>query len=307
MLVKSQQRSSLETKLASGEFVITAEVAPPLAASTEVLLERVEPLIGLVDAINLTDAAGARPALSSFAAAAILAGEGIDPILQITCRDRNRIALAGDLLGAAAQNISNLLILHGDDPKVGDMPEAKPVHDLDPRGLMALARDMRDKGALSSGRQIIPPPHFFIGCADTPFEPPPGWTPKGLASKIAAGAQFAQTQFCFDAHLARRYFQKLSEHDITARLHFIVGTGPILSAKQARFMNEKLFGVSIPAAIVERLERAADQRGEGRAICIELMHALREIPGVSGVHLMAPMQPSETIAEVILAGGFRTR
>jgi methylenetetrahydrofolate reductase (NADPH) len=296
---------SLQTRLANRSFVITAEITPPLSASATALIERVRPLIGLADAVNVTDAAGARPALGSFAAAALLAREGVEPILQVTCRDRNRIALAGDLLGAAAQNVSNLLILHGDDPKAGDMPGAKSVHDLDTRAVMSLARDMRDKGKLPSGRDIIPPPHYFIGCADTPFDPPEGWTPKGLMSKIAAGAQFAQTQFCFDADLARRYFGRLVTHGTTENLSFIVGIGPLLSAKQARFMNEKLFGVSIPAHIIDRLERASDERAEGQGICVELMHALSEIPGVCGVHLMAPMQSSEAIAETILASGLR--
>jgi methylenetetrahydrofolate reductase (NADPH) len=305
MTVQAGVRASLESKLAGGAFVVTAEITPPLTSSATALLERVKPLRGLVDAVNVTDAASARPALSSFAAAAILAREGIEPILQITCRDRNRIALAGDLLGAAAQDVSNLLILHGDDPKVGDMAEAKPVHDLDSRGVMMLARDMRDTGTLPSGREIIPSPHYFIGCADSPLDPPEGWTPKGLATKIAAGAQFAQTQFCFDPDIARRYFARLAECGITDRLRFIVGVGPLLSAKQARFMNEKLFGVAIPPRIIDRLDRAADQRTEGRTICVEIMHALRDIPGVGGVHIMAPMQAPEAIAETILASGLR--
>jgi methylenetetrahydrofolate reductase (NADPH) len=307
MDIQSSALSLLQSRLEGGKFIITAELTPPLTSSAAELLERVRHLRGLVDAVNVTDAAGARPALSGFAAAAILAREGIEPILQITCRDRNRIALAGDLLGAAAQSVSNLLILHGDDPKTGDMPDAKPVHDLDVRAAMAMARDMRDKGALPSGRAIVPPPRYFVGCADTPFDPPDGWIPKGLMSKIAAGAQFAQTQFCFDPDLARRYFSRLAEHGVTEKLSFIVGIGPLLSAKQARFMSEKLFGVSVPPHIIDRLERAADQRAEGRIICIELMHALREVPGIRGVHLMAPMQSPDAIAATILASGLRKR
>jgi methylenetetrahydrofolate reductase (NADPH) len=305
MTIQTDVSTPLAAKLAAGQFVITAELVPPLTASAASIIERAKPLRGLVDAVNVTDAAGARAALSSLAAAAILVREGIEPILQITCRDRNRIALAGDLLGAAALGVRNLLILHGDDPKIGDMPEAKPVHDLDARGLMALARDMRDNGMLPSGREITPPPHFFIGCADTPFDPPEGWAPKGLMSKIASGAQFAQTQFCFDMALARRYFGRLVAHGITEQLRFIAGIGPLLSAKQARFMNDKLFGVSIPSGIIERLDRAADQRAEGVAICVELMQALKKTPGINGVHLMAPMQGSEAIAEAILASGLR--
>src|SRR5690606_16041141 len=228
--------ATLEEKLEAGTFVITAEVTPPLSASPDALLEAAAPLRGLVDAVNVTDAPGARATMSSFAAAAILAGNGFEPILQTTCRDRNRIAMAGDLLGAAAQGVRNLLVLHGDDPQAGDMPEAKPVYDLDSRGVMALARDMRETGTLPSGREIRPAPHFFIGCADTPFDPPDDFTPAGLEAKIAAGARFAQTQFCFEPQVAGRYFGWLADHGVTARLRIIAGIGPLRSAGQARYM-----------------------------------------------------------------------
>ncbi|MDX1574800.1 MAG: methylenetetrahydrofolate reductase, partial [Kiloniellales bacterium] len=190
--------SQLQRKLSAGEFAVTAEVTPPLSADAGSLLAKAAPLRGRVDAVNVTDAAGARAAMSSFAAAGILAGNGIEPVLQITCRDRNRIALACDLLGAAAQGVSNLLILHGDEPAAGDQPEAAPVYDLDSRALMALARQMRDEAMLPSGRRIEPPPHFFIGAADTPRDPDADWRPTGLEAKAAAGADFVQTQFCFD-------------------------------------------------------------------------------------------------------------
>lgn len=295
----------LEDKLARGDFVVTAELTPPLSAAREALLEKAAPLEGLVDALNVTDAAGARPALSSFAAAAILKAAGFEPILQATCRDRNRIALAGDLLGAAAQGIENLLILHGDEPKTGDMPEAKPVYDLDSRALMGLARDMRDKAALPSGREIRPPPRFFIGCADAPLDPPADWVPRSLEAKAAAGAQFAQTQFCFDIGLARRYFAQLAACGTARRLRMIAGVGPLVSASQARFMRENLFGVSIPDAIVARLEHAADPKREGQAICIELMRALGDLDGVAGVHVMAPLQSLDAVAAVIRGAGLR--
>jgi methylenetetrahydrofolate reductase (NADPH) len=284
----TEKSVTLRDKLAGGKFVITAEVTPPLSASADVLLARVEPLAGLVDAINVTDAPGARTAMSSFAAAAILARQGIEPVLQITCRDRNRIALASDLLGAAAQGIENLLILHGDDPGTGDMPDAKPVYDLDSRELMALARDMSEQGVLPSGRPIEPPPRFFIGCADTPLDPPADWVPNGLEAKIAAGARFAQMQFCFDLDLVRRYFARLKEAGITEQLGLIVGIGPLLSAKQARFMHDNLFGVSIPESVIERLDMAGDERAEGLAICAELIAGLSDHRWRAGVHVMAP-------------------
>ncbi len=295
----------LQDKLERSDFVITAEIAPPLSAAADALIERAEPLRGLADAINVTDAATARPALSSLASAAILAANGHEPILQMTCRDRNRIAITCDLLGAAAQGVRNMLVLHGDDPKGGDMPDAKPVYDLDSRGVMSLARDMRDKGIVPSGREIKPPPDYYIGCADAPMDPPADWEPRALEGKIAAGAQFAQTQFCYDLDIAGSYFARLEQHGITERLRFIAGIGPLLSAKQARFMNDNLFGVSIPQNIIDRLEAAGDQKAEGRRICAELILGLKQIDGISGVHVMAPMQGARAIAESIALTGLR--
>jgi methylenetetrahydrofolate reductase (NADPH) len=301
----TEKSVTLRDKLAGGKFVITAEVTPPLSASADVLMARVEPLAGLVDALNVTDAPGARATMSSFAAAAIVARQGIEPVLQITCRDRNRIALASDLIGAAAQGIENLLILHGDDPATGDMPDAKPVYDLDSRELMALANNMSDHGLLPSGRSIEPPPRFFIGCADTALDPPAEWVPNGLEAKIAAGARFVQMQFCFDPDLLQRYFARLKEAGITEQLDLIIGIGPLLSAKQARFMQDNLFGVSIPKSVVERLERASDERAEGLVICAELIAELSAIDGAAGVHVMAPAQSPQAIVDVIQASGLR--
>jgi methylenetetrahydrofolate reductase (NADPH) len=295
----------LHDVLSSGGFAVTAEVTPPLAATADALLAKAAPLKGLVDAVNVTDAAGARVAMSSFAAAAILAANGIEPVLQITCRDRNRIALTGDLLGAAAQGVHNLLILHGDDPAGGDEPEAKPVYDLDSRAVMGLARQMRDEAKVPSGREIEGAPAFFIGGADSPRDPEPGWQPQGLAAKIDAGADFAQTQFCFDLEIARRYMDCLNEAGITDRLSMLIGVGPIPSARSALWMRENLFGVSVPDHVVERLEAAEDPRAEGERICIELIQGLSEIPGVAGVHLMAPRVKMETVARVIKDSGVR--
>ena len=293
----------LQRQLSRGSFVVTAEVTPPLSASAERLLEKAAPVRDLVDAINVTDAAGARVAMSSLAAAAILAREGIDPILQVTCRDRNRIALAGDLIGAAAQGIENVLVLYGDDPATGDQPEAKAVHDLDSRAVMRLVRMMRDEGMLPSGREIKPPPRLYAGAADIPFDPPADWVPHGLLAKAEAGADFVQTQFCFDVGVARRYLERLNDHGLTERLAIILGVGPIASARSARFMNENLRGVTIPDAIVDRLAKAEDEKAEGRRICVEVIQGIRELPGAAGVHIMAPMQSTAAIAQVIEDAG----
>jgi methylenetetrahydrofolate reductase (NADPH) len=291
--------ANLEEKVRSGRFVITAEIVPPLSAAPTKLLAEAELLKGKVDAINVTDAAAGKTTMSSFAAAALLAGSGYEPILQVTCRDRNRIALAGDLIGAAAQGIRNLLILKGDDPKGGDQPDAKPVFDLESGQLLALARDLRDKGELPSGRKVEPAPRFFLGAADVPRRPDEKWKAGPLLAKIEAGAGFAQTQFGFDLDVVRAYIGRLRDEGITDRLGVIIGVGPIRSAKSARWMNENLFGVHVPDATIQRLEGAKDQAAEGRKICAELIAGLREIRGVAGAHVMAPAQGPEAIAQVL--------
>lgn len=291
--------SQLKARIERGEFVITSEIVPPLSASGDRLLGEAEMLGERVTAINVTDAAGGRTAMSSFAAAAILAGRGYEPIVQVTCRDRNRIALAGDLLGAAAQGVSNVLVLRGDDPSGGDQPEAKPVFDLESAELMRLIRDMRDQGELPSGRRIDPPPDLFIGGADLPREPDESWKAEFLLGKLEAGAGFLQTQFCFDLDFVRRYAGRLQEEGISQRAGLLIGVGPIRSAKSARWMNENLFGVHVPDPIIQRLEGVDDQAAEGRRICVELIEGLTEIPGVAGAHIMAPAQTTEAIAAVL--------
>lgn len=300
---------SLARRLADKAFTITAEVIPPLAAAPAPLLARVAPLRGLVDAVNVTDAAGARTTMSAYAAGAILAAAGWEPVLQAVCRDRNRIALAGDILGAAAQGVRNVLVLHGDDPAAGDQPEAKPVYDLDSRAALALIADM-NAGRSPSGRAIEPPPDLLLGAADTPFDPPPDWRPDRLRAKADAGARFVQTQFCYDAAVVRRYMQRVIDDGLGERLSVLVGVGPLASARSARWMNEHLFGVHVPDALIARLERAADPAAEGIRLCAALIDDLRGVPGVSGVHMMAPAGGSAAIAAVLRTlspGGYTTR
>ena len=279
---------TLQDKLRGGRFVITAEVTPPVSAERGELLAKAAPLKGLADAVNVTDGAGARPHLGAVTAAAMLAEAGIEPVLQLTCRDRNRIALQSDLISAAACGVRNLLMLRGDDPSAGDQPDAMPVFDLDPRQLLETARLLRDKGELPSGRKVAGRADFFLGAADNPLDPPPGWQPKGLAAKIAAGAQFSQTQFCMDAGVVRRYMARLTEHGIADKLFVIVGLVPLRSAKSARWIKDRLFGAIIPDAVIERMERAGDPAAEGRRICLDLVAELAGIPHVAGCHIMAP-------------------
>lgn len=295
--------TALSNKIERGEFAITAEIVPPIAASKDALLKDASVLRGTVEAINVTDGAGAATTMSSFSAAALLAADGHEPVLQITCRDRNRIALTADLLGAAAQGCYNLLALMGDDPAKGDQPEAKAVFDFDSRDLMRVATGLREDGVLPSGKNIADRPPFYVGAADMPCDPPADWKPDGLLSKIAAGAQFAQTQFCFEPDVAKRYISRLQDEGITEKLGILLGIGPILSAKSASWMNENLYGVTIPQSTIKRLEQADDAKAEGRKICAELIQQYREIPGLAGVHIMAPAQKSNAIAEAISLAG----
>jgi methylenetetrahydrofolate reductase (NADPH) len=291
--------SRLEELLRSRQFVITTEITPPVSCDAEDLLAKARPLAGLADAVNVTDGASARAHLCAPIAAALLAREGIEPILQFTCRDRNRIALQADLMGAAACGVRNLLCLTGDDPKAGDQPQTKPVFDIDSTTLTRMARDIRDKGELPSGRKVGGSAHFFLGAADAPIDPPADWTPDKLAAKIAAGAAFAQTQFCMDAEIVRRYAQRLAEHEATRGFFLLIGIAPLRSAKSARWMKENLFGTIIPDAFVAQLENAGDPAAEGQCIAIELIEELATIPGVAGVHLMAPA--NETAVPDVIA------
>jgi methylenetetrahydrofolate reductase (NADPH) len=279
---------TLQEKLAAGRFVITAEVTPPASAARGDFLAKALPLRDVADAVNVTDGAGARPHLAAVTAAAMLVEAGIEPVLQFTCRDRNRIALQSDLIAAAASGVRNLLMLRGDDPSAGDQPDAKPVFDLDPRQLLETARRLRDTGELPSGRKIGGRANFFLGGADNPIDPPPGWEPKSLAGKLAAGAQFVQTQFCMDAGVVRRYVARLAEYGIAGKAALIIGVVPLRSVKSARWIKEKLYGAIIPDALIARLEGAGDPAAEGRRICLDLMRELADIPQVAGAHVMAP-------------------
>ena len=289
----------LQTLLGEKKFVVTAEITPRLSASPGDILEQARPLKGLADAVNVTDGAGARVTMSSLAASALLVQDGIEPVLQVTCRDRNRIAIAADLIGAAALGIRNLLALTGDDPKSGDEPDAKPVFDLSSRDVIGIARRQSDEGQTASGRQLSSRPQWLVGAADAPFDPPTDWRPDGLLAKIDAGAGFVQTQFCFDPGIVRRYLRVLEDAGVLERASMIIGIGPIASVRSARWMNDNLFGVSIPDDVINRLEGASDEAAEGLDICVELIQAYQEMPGVSGVHVMAPAQSSERAAEAI--------
>lgn len=279
---------SLESVLLSGRFAFTAEATPPPSADPDDMARRVAPLVGVADAVNVTDAASARAHMGALAAAVLAARAGLDPVMQMTLRDRNRLALQGDLLGAAALGVRNVLCLTGDRMAAGDQPGAREVFDLDSAGLMAMARDMGETQRLPGGRALSAMPRLFIGAADSPVDPPADWRPAALERKIASGARFVQTQFCFDAGVMRRYAGRLADLGIAERAWLLIGVGPLRSARSARWMNGNLFGVHVPEPVVRRLEGARDAEEEGVRVCVELIEEMRGMPGVAGAHVMGP-------------------
>ena len=292
--MKSKLRKSLDEK----KFVFTAETSPPDSGSKTDIFNQVKCLKNLADAINVTDGAGANSHMSALATAAIIAEKQIEPILQFTTRDRNRLAIQGDLLGGWALNIPNILCLYGDEVKGGDQPEAKEVRDLDTISLLKTANDIKVNKTYPSGRKIANAPDFFIGGADTPFKIKDDFDGANLLKKIKVGVQFFQTQYAFDEIILERYMKKINQLGITSKAYFIVGLGIIKSAKSARWMNDNLFGISIPANIINRIENSDNEKEEGTKICIELIEKYKSIEGVSGVHLMGYKQ-EEDIASVI--------
>jgi len=289
-------QSKLQQKLLDKVFVYTAETTPPDASDKETLLKNVMPLKGVADAVNVTDSPGAKVHMSSLTASIILAQNDIDPILQLTVRDRNRLALQGDLVGASALGVNNILCLGGDDPKNGDQPETKIVNDIDSLTLVSTANMMRKEKKFPSGRTINPSPKLFIGGAEVPAQGKPN--PDKILNKFNSGVDFFQTQYVFDAKVLNEYMKVLGDEGILEKTNFISGIGPFASAKSAKWMNENLFGVDVPDQIIKRLEGAEDQKEESKKICIELIEDFRNIQGVKGVHLMGHKKEA-VISEII--------
>jgi len=291
-----EYQSLLHKKLLGGNFVYTAETTPPDSSDKEVLLKKTKPLKYIADAVNLTDSPGAKVHMSALTAAIILAQNDFEPILQLTVRDRNRLALQGDLVGASALGVHNILCLSGDDPKIGDQPETIAVNDIDSLTLVATANMMRRERKFPSGRLIEPPPKLCIGGAEVPAEGKPN-TEK-ILNKIKIGIDFFQTQYVFDEKILKEYMKVLEDAGILEKTFFIIGLGPFASAKSAKWMNDNLFGVNVPIQIIKRLEQSKDQKEESKKICLELIHHFEEIKGVKGVHLMGHNK-EELIAEII--------
>jgi methylenetetrahydrofolate reductase (NADPH) len=298
----------LERVLRSGRFAVTAELNAPDSADPADVYDNALVLAEVCDAINATDGSGANCHMSSMGCCALLTRAGYETVLQMSCRDRNRIAIQGDLLGAAAMGVRNVLCLTGDDVSVGDQPEAKRVFDLDSIQLLRVARTMRDQGVFLSGRRLTTPPRLFLGAAANPFVPPFQWRPHRLAKKVEAGADFIQTQFCFDVARLRDYMRGVRDLGLHEKVFILVGVGPLRSQKAAEYLRTRVPGVWIPDQIVDRLAKTpkAQQREEGIRLCVEIIQQVREIEGVHGVHVMAYRQ-EETVAEIIHRAGLLPR
>ncbi len=289
---------ALAEALRTGRFAVTAEVAPPRGADATGLRETARLLRGWVDAANVTDNQGARVRMSSLAGSVVLLAEGLAPVMQMTCRDRNRIALQSDLLAAGALGVPNVLLMTGDRPERGDHPDAIGVFDLDSDTLTAAARALRDDATLLSGHVVGSPPQYLIGAVD-----PGAGEPERLARKVAAGAEFVQTQFVFDVPAFAAWLRRVGDLGLTRRCGVLAGVGPIRSLRALDVMAA-LPGVTVPAALSRRLHGVPAHRlaAEGMAVCAETVAALRELPDLAGVHIMA-VAYERGVPEILAAAG----
>ena len=281
------QRSRLRRTLESGQFAVTAEIGPPRSADAEPVRRKAALLRDWVDAVNITDNQSAAVRLSSLAGSITALAAGVEPIMQLTCRDRNRIALQSELLSAAAMGVPNVLLMTGDHPRHGDHADAKPVFDLDSLELLRVARTMRDEGRLMSGRQLRPPPGWLIGAVDNPSADA-GAGAARLGQKVEAGAQFVQTQFVFDTAAFAAWMSRVRDLGLHERCHVLAGVGPVRSLRALAHLRA-VPGVRIPDEVAGRLAAAGPDRvaQESLRLCAETIGALRQIPGVAGIHVMA--------------------
>jgi len=280
---------SFRDRLESGAFTVTAEIGPPRGADPGAIARKVTPLRDWVAAVNITDNQGASVRLSSWAGSLLAIAAGVEPIMQVTCRDRNRIALQSDLLGASAMGIPNILVMTGDHPKFGDHASAKPVFDLDSVQLLWAARTMRDERRLLSGRELDPAPSWFLGAVENPSAPPAGFRAARLGKKVDAGAQFVQTQYVFDVAGFGEWMSQVRDLGLHERCHILAGVGPVSSLRALAHLERGVPGVRVPEAVARRLRGVPAGRvaEEGISICAEAISELRRIPGLAGVHVMA--------------------
>ncbi|MBA3293416.1 MAG: methylenetetrahydrofolate reductase [Geodermatophilaceae bacterium] len=287
--MSSPEQGRLRAALRSGRFAVTAEIGPPRGADAQAIVGKADLLRDWVDAANITDNQGSHTRLASWAGSILAMRSGVEPVMQLTTRDRNRIALQSDLISAGAVGIPNVLMLSGDHPTFGDHPDAMPVFDLDSVQLIWTARLMRDQGRLLSGKPVRPAPQWLIGAVENPFAPPLRFRAQRMAKKVAAGAEFIQTQFVFDLEIFSRWMGEVTDLGLEKRCGVIAGVGPIRTVRAMEFMQSKVPGIHIPDQVVRRLRGVTSDQvaAEGMALCVETIEALREMTAVAGVHVMA--------------------
>jgi len=300
--------SLLHATLRRGRFAVTAEIGPPRSATVEPIRRKARLLKDWIDAANVTDCQSAVARLGSLAGSLAVMQEGVEPVMQLQCRDKNRIALQSELLSAAALGIPNVLLLTGDHPRFGDHPDAKPVFDLDSIQLVWTARMLRDQRKLLSGRDLSTPPRYLIGAVENPFAPPLRFRAERLGKKVAAGARFVQTQFIFDVGIFAQWMRDVRDLGLDQQCWVLAGVGPVKSLRALEHMRSEVPGMYVPDEVVRRLRGVpADKVAqEGLKLCAEIVQQVREIPGVAGVHIMA-FSWEDSIPEILERAGLGRR
>lgn len=298
--------SNLEKILEKGEFAVTAELGPPKSANAEEVRKKAQILKDYADAYNITDNQTAIVRMSSISSAVIIKEMGLEPVMQIVCRDRNRIAIQSDILGASALGIKNILCLSGDHQKFGNHPESKNVFDIDSIQLINMLRKMRDEKKFLNGEEMDMEPRLFIGAAENPFADPFEFRVVRLAKKINAGADFIQTQAVYELERFKKWMKMVRDRELDKKVHILAGIIPIKSAGMARYMRDSVPGVIVPDDIVERMKNASDGKEEGVKIAIEIIKQVSEIEGVHGVHLMA-VAWEEIVPTIIERAGLKRK
>jgi len=298
--------SNLEKIFEDGKFAVTAEIGPPQSANPESLTHHAKMLNGYADAFNLTDNQTAVVRLSSIASAVIVMKEGIEPVIQMTCRDRNRIALQSDLLGAAALGVKNVLCLTGDHQTFGNEQNAKSVFDFDSISELYIFDQMRREGKQAGGNVLEEPPKVYLGCAENPFATPYEFRAMRLAKKGAAGADFCQTQAIFDMDMFEKWMDEVRSRGLDKKIHIMAGVIPLKTAGAARYMKNKVPGMIVPNQIVDRMKNAKDQKEEGIKLCVEQIEAFKNMKGVHGVHIMA-VKWEEMVPRIVEEAGLMPR
>jgi methylenetetrahydrofolate reductase (NADPH) len=308
-----KSESKLEKLLSRGEFVVTGELGPPKSVDLAVLEAKVAALSGAVDSVNITDNQTAIVRISSIGTAFFVLAKGLEPVVQMTCRDRNRLAIQADLLGAYLNGLRNLLCLTGDHQSFGNHPQAKQVYDLDSVQLIQMVKQMRDEKVFQCGEEIrnskkseLHEPRFFIGAAANPFAEPTEWRVIRLQKKAAAGVDFVQTQCVYDMDLFEHWMEEVVSRGLHKKVKILAGITPVRSLGMLKYMKSSVAGVLVPDALVKRFEDAADVKAEGKQFALEQIERFRKMPGVAGVHIMA-IEAEATVRGIVQEAGLLPR